>query len=86
MSNEDEEDFVAATTTIIRDRIIHTLTIFPGISASMLQVGIGTALSPKLWHPIMAKLKEDKIVIEEEVIAKGPTGRDQTYKKLRLNT
>lgn len=79
-----EEDFVPTTDDFIRSRLIHVLTIYPGISPSMLQVGIGTALSPKMWHPIMDKLKADGIVKEDEFMAQAPNGRDLTYKKLVL--
>lgn len=79
-----EDDFVPLTNSIIRARILHTLMIYPKISNSMLQVGIGTAIGPKMWHPVMAELKSDGIVQEVEQVAKGPTGRDQTYKILSL--
>lgn len=83
MSNP-EDDFVPTTDDFIRARLVHVLTIYPGISPSMLQVGIGTALSPKMWHPIMAKLKAEGFVQEEEVMSQAPNGRDLTYKKLTL--
>ena len=83
MSTE-EDDFVPATEEYIRSRIIHVLTIYPGISPSMLQVGIGTALGPKLWHPVMERLKASGRVVETEKMAQTPGGRDLTYKILTL--
>lgn len=84
--SETEEDFIPTTDDYIRARIIHVLTIYPGISPSMLQVGIGTALAPKMWHPVMQRLKDDGLVVETEVMAQAPShGRDLTYKKLTLN-
>lgn len=80
----DDEDFVPATDEYIRQRIVHVLTIYPGISPSMLQVGIGTALGPKLWHPVMDRLKTIGRVVEGEVMAQTPGGRDLTYKTLTL--
>ena len=82
MTTEIEDDFIPTSDDVIRARLIHVLTIYPGISPSMLQVGIGTAISPKMWHPIMTKLKAAGIVKEEEVMAQAPNGRDLTYKKL----
>ena len=82
--SEDNEDFVSITDDIIHDKICHVLTIYAGISYSMLQVGIGPAISPKMWHPIMQKLKERGRVRETETICKGPTDRVQTYKQLWL--
>jgi len=81
---ELDEDFVQTTDDFIRARLIHVLHIYPGISPSMLQVGIGTAISPKMWHPIMNKLKEEGLVKETEYMAQAPNGRDLTYKKLSL--
>lgn len=80
----DEEDFVPVVENVIQERIIHVLTIWPKISLSMLQVGIGTAISPKLWHPVYQKLKAEGRILESEFVAKGPTGRDQTYKIVSL--
>lgn len=77
-----EEDFVPTTDDVIRARLLHVLTVYPGISPSMLQVGIGTAISPKMWHPVMAKLKESGAVKEEEFMAQAPNGRDLNYKRL----
>lgn len=82
----DEEDFVPVVESVIQERIIHVLTIYPRISPSMLQVGIGTAISPKLWHPIFNRLKAEGRIVESEYVARGPTGRDQTYKIVSLVT
>lgn len=84
MSIEAEEDFVQTTDEVIKDRLLHVLTIYPRISPSMLQVGIGTAISPKMWHPVMKALREQGIVVEEETAAKAPNGRDLNYKHLSV--
>jgi hypothetical protein len=78
------EDYVAITQPHIRAKIIHTLSIWPKLSPSMLQVGIGTALSPKLWHPILNQLIEEGTIIREELSAKSAAGRDQVYTILQL--
>lgn len=78
------EDYVAATQPHIRAKIIHTLSIWPKLSPSMLQVGIGTALSPKLWHPILNQLISEGVVVRDELPAKSAAGRDQIYTILRL--
>ena len=84
MSEDNDTDFVSITEEMIHDKICHVLTIYPGISYSMLQVGIGPAISPRMWHPVMQKLKERGRVQEREQIVKGPTDRVQTYKHLWL--
>lgn len=78
----EDNDFTSITEGLIRDRICHVLIIYSGISYSMLQVGIGPAISPKMWHPVIAKLKEEGHVVETENESQGPTGRSQTYKHL----
>lgn len=79
MSGDEEHDFVETTDSLIEDRIVHVLTIWPKINMSMLQVGIGTAISPKMWHPIFNKLLADGKIVRQEFVGKGPTGRDQSY-------
>lgn len=80
----EEDDFVPAAEDVIRERIIHVLSIYSKISPSMLQVGIGTALSPNMWRPVLNKLLRDGIVLQGSMSARGPTGRDQTYQFLTL--
>lgn len=70
----------------LRDKIVHTLTIWPYLSPSMLQVAIGTSVSSGLWHPILQKLIDDERVVRETFSAKSPAGRDQTYTVIRLTT
>lgn len=84
----EDEAFVElrAAQKLIRDKIVHTLTIWPQLSPSMLQVGIGTAITPKLWHPILKDLEEAGIIVRTEVRAKSHIGRDQVYTILRLNS
>jgi len=88
MSNKpevlDEEDFVAISSDWIRDKILHTLKIYPHLSMSMLQVGIGTAISSKLWHPVLEQLKADGKIKVESKSARSPAGRDQTYQVISL--
>lgn len=86
MSIEEEQDFEAATTDLIRSKILHVLRIYPKVSMSMLQVGIGTAISPKMWHPIFQSLKKEGKIKEETVAAQGPTGRDQSFTIISLQT
>lgn len=85
--NDDipEEDFVDlsrhdAAEKIIQDKIMHTLSIYPKLSMSMLQVGIGTALTPKLWHPVFERLLKEGKITKQEITAHTPTtGREQVY-------
>ena len=84
MSNEHEEDFALTTDDIIEARISHVLTIWPKLNMSMLQVGIGTALSPKMWHPVFNRMIEEGKISRREFVGKGPTGRDQSFTIISL--
>src|SRR3990172_6202219 len=68
----------------VRDRIIHVLTIYPILSPSMLQVGLGTSTQPGLWRPVLERMIDEGVVIVEEVQLEHPSGRSYPYKKLSL--
>ena len=68
----------------IATKIVHLLGIYPVISPTMLQGGLGPQLKPALWRPVLAQLIEDGIVIEESVSMQTPTDRYNTYTKLSL--
>lgn len=82
--SEAEEDFVEASQEFVSNKILHTLKIYPKLSASMLQVGIGTALPPKIWRPILDKLEKSGRIKQYDVGAVSPSGRDQTYHIIEL--
>lgn len=85
---EEGDDFVELRVArdLMRDKIVHTLTIWPILSPSMLQVGIGTSISPKIWHPVLEQLIKDGIITREELRAKSSIGRDQIYTRLSLTS
>ena len=58
-----------------RLKILHLLETFPYISRAMIQVGLGPALPPKLWDPILANLVETKEICFVEVNVTTPSGR-----------
>lgn len=62
-----------------RLRMLHALEVFPFISASMLHQAIGTSTSTALWRPLLTQLLEEKLVQEDTIQAKTPTGRSQSY-------
>lgn len=79
-----EEDFVSITEQLIEAKIINTLSVYPQLSYSMLQVGIGTAIPPKMWHPILRRLKQDGHVVETEKTVRSPMNRDLAHRILQL--
>lgn len=73
-----------AGTKNIKDKIRHLLQIFPRISPSMLQIGLGTSLPPSIWRPILQELLDQKIVLMEEVPGQSVSGRPRSYEVLSL--
>jgi hypothetical protein len=78
-------DFEAGTSDkAIRERIVFALSIYPVVSSSMLQVGIGTSLPPDLWRPNFEYLKRVGIVVERTETIETPTGRMNQFTKISL--
>lgn len=82
----EEDDFIELREAreVIRRKILHTLKIWPKLSPSMLQVGIGTSLSSRMWHPVLDQLIREGKVIRTEQQAKSHIGRDQIYTIISL--
>lgn len=76
-SNEDFE-------TQMRDRIMHVLGIYPELSPSMLQIGMGTSLSPTLWKPILDKMITEGRIVRDDLITEAPNGALRHYSRLHL--
>lgn len=85
---QDDDDHLSGEVTetehTIQDKIKHTLTIYPRVSPSMLQVGIGTALPPSIWKPILKHMIDSGMVVSESVRAETPSKRQQVYTVLSL--
>lgn len=88
MNTESEEGFIPYTEVdkVLRERILHVLGIWTRLSPSMLQVGIGPAMPPKIWHPVLNRLIEEGIVLREKQVARTPSGRDLEHTILMLST
>lgn len=76
---EQRQDEIAA-------QIRHVLSIYPTLSPSMLQIGIGPHVPPQTWRPILSELIEAGVVKRDEVVAQTPSGRHRSYTRLSLNT
>ena len=68
----------------IRDKICHLLKLFPRISPSMMQVGIGPAVPPKMWRPLLEQLITEGKVMRTSELHETPGGRQQSYTILSL--
>jgi hypothetical protein len=65
-------------------KILHILSIYPRLSPTMLQVGIGTGISPSIWHPVLDNLIERGTIDKVQVMSQSPKGREQTYTVISL--
>lgn len=85
--HEEEEGPVGETfdsQKMFREKIIHVLSIYPRLSNSMLQVGVGTGIPPQLWKPILQSLIKEGVIIESSLSVKTPIDRIQSYTILTL--
>jgi S1-C subfamily serine protease len=69
---------------MIKARILKVLEIYPKISPSMLQIGIGSSLPAKMWHPVLETLIEEGVIVRDNIVALSSTDRQQVYKVLSL--
>ena len=74
-SGDIEAEVLSPAAQDQRLKILHLLETFPYISRAMIQVGLGPALPPKLWDPILANLVETQEVSFVEVNVTTPSGR-----------
>jgi len=84
MNNEVETVVTDEEWREIESKIIHQLGIYPIISPTMLQGALGPSLKPTLWRPVLARLIEDGVVIEETETLLTPAERYNKYTKLSL--
>lgn len=68
----------------IRERIMFVLGVYPGISNSMLQVGIGTTLSTAQWKPVFNEMVVEGAITNKPQLLKSTAGRTCNYTKLFL--
>jgi hypothetical protein len=62
-----------------RAKILLALEIYPFLSASMLNMGIGTSTSGDLWKPILQGLIDEGVVLRTDKNFKNSSGRTQSY-------
>ena len=68
----------------VRAKILHLLGIYPVISHTMLQSGLGPYTKPALWRPVLQELIDEGEVLETQDTIDTPSGRYNTYTKLSL--
>jgi hypothetical protein len=68
----------------LREIIIHVLSMYPIISPTMLQMGIGNSISPSKWRPSLEALIRVGTIKRWSDTALAPSGRHNNYTKLSL--
>lgn len=69
----------------VKTKIVHLLGIYPIISPTMLQSGLGPYIKPAVWRPALTELITEGRVLESQESLQTPAERYNTYTKLRLN-
>lgn len=82
MSAQDEVNGQVITT--IQSKILYVLGLYPKLSRSMLQTGIGPAITPVIWGPVLDDMIARRLVQEVTVNVKGASGRANSPKILSL--
>lgn len=78
MDTEDNFD------TDMEARIRLLLELYPVISPTMLQAGLGPQIPPAKWRPALEKLLESGEVRQESVYRQSVAGRHRNYVRLGL--
>jgi len=77
----DSDEFEA-----IAIRIKHILEIYPRISPTMLQAGLGPQVKPEFWRPVLEDMVANGVVMQQTHTSKSPAGRYNDYQIVSLTT
>ena len=80
--NEMDNDETLDTDMEARIRLL--LELYPVISPTMLQAGLGPQIPPAKWRPALEKLLENGEVRQESVYRQSVAGRHRNYVRLGL--
>ncbi len=72
------------TAEAIEAKILHLLSIYPIISPTMLQGGLGGHMKPAVWRPVLEKLIGEGRVAQTQKSMQTPTDRYNSYTMLSL--
>jgi hypothetical protein len=70
---------------ILHDRIEFILSVYPGISAIMIQMALGPSTRSQHWRPVLQEMQKNGEVRHELVLAFTPRGQHRSYSKYYLN-
>ena len=75
--SEDVREFVDPNT--IENKIVHQLGIFPRLSATMLQMGLGPQTKAAEWKPVLFQMIRRGIIAESMETYITPASRHNVY-------
>jgi len=84
MNDHVNEQESHVTDEDIRIKILHLLRIYPIISPTMLQGGLGPPMKPVAWRPVLEAMIKEGLVVQDQESMMTPTERYNTYTKLHL--
>jgi len=82
--DEGSQNVLPQENETVKAKILHLLKIYPVISPTMLQSGLGPYTKPAIWRPALAELISEGKVIETQESLQTPSERYNTYSKLAL--
>ena len=68
----------------VRERIITLLTIYPIISPSMLQIGLGSSLPTLVWRPVFDSMVSAGEIVEDLIEGPSTDSRQRPFKTVAL--
>lgn len=68
----------------VRAKILGVLTIYPKISPTMLQSGLGPSLSPSIWRPVLSGLVDDGLVDIRDELPPAFVNRTRPFKVIEF--
>lgn len=82
----DESVMAAANANAkhIEDKILRLLAVFPKLSPSMIQIGIGSSMPATMWRPVLEDLVSRGQISRDTIIAPSGSGRTQNYTVISL--
>jgi hypothetical protein len=84
--DETKIDGLEEELSMLREKILFALTLYPFLARSMLHQCLGTSTSRRLWDPILDALLEEGLIKQTTLTAKTPLDRNQTFKVYHLAT
>lgn len=69
---------------LIRDKILKVLEIYPKVSPSMLQIGIGSSIPAQMWRPVLERLIEEGTIIQDDIVSFSASERQQVYRVIHI--